>query len=400
MNMKKVFALLTSVILMLSVLTACGDKKEPAETVDNTTPAVSAELPQSYELSSDAQTRADDAYAFIASLKEAASDYDAASAKYSYTLNCHDPADSAAGEFLYAWSDAVLAATKGDVYIEVGVSNAFSSGGTMATLDDMKNGMIDFDFTLPCYFKGYMPYTLAIQNPALGFKNSTAGAVTMWELYKSNSDVQAEYADDGEVMFVWANNPSPISYKGSDEISSISKIKGNIRANNGPAQMLVEELGASVYSCPIGEVYTNVTTGVIDYLITDWHAVKSFSLYDNGVLNHYIDTNAGSSAYTLMANSEVWATIEADGYADAIKSVSGDYCLNWIGIWEQYEIDARATALTNGGDIYAPSEAFAAELDTAYQAVAKTWVKDTGGNAQAVYDETKALADKYIALYQ
>jgi TRAP-type C4-dicarboxylate transport system substrate-binding protein len=263
----------------------------------------------------------------------------------------------------------------------------------------MKNGMIDFDWTLPCYFKGYMPYTLAIQNPSLGIKNATVGASAMWELYKNNSDIQAEYADDGETLFVWANNPSPLSYKGSGEISSISDIKGNIRANNGPAQTFVEEVGASVYSCPIGEVYTNVSTGVINYLVTDWHGIKSFSLYDSGVLDHYIDTNVGSSAYALLANSGVWSTIEANGYADAIKSVSGDYCLNWIGIWEQYEIDARATATANGGDIYAPSGALAAELDAAYTAVAEDWITQTGGSAQAVYDQTLSLVDKYNALY-
>ncbi|MDR1068945.1 MAG: hypothetical protein LBL36_06860 [Clostridiales Family XIII bacterium] len=395
MKVKKIFVpLLISV--MLIALTACGSSSDPGGEEQVST---EADLPVSYELAADAQTRADDAYAFIAELKDAASAYDANAAKYSYTLNCHDPADSAVGEFLYAWSDAVLAATNGDVFIEVGVSNAFSAGGTMATLDDMKNGLIDFDFTLPCYFKGYMPYTLAIQNPALKIKNSTAGASAMWELYKNNTDVQAEYADDGETLFVWANNPSPLSYKGSAELSKISEVKGNIRANNGPAQMFVEQVGASVYSCPIGEVYTNVSTGVINYLVTDWHAVKSFSLYDSGVLDHYIDTNIGSSAYTLMANTDSWAAIEANGYADAIKSVSGDYFLNWIGIWEQYEIDARETATANGGDIYAPSGALAAELDAAYTAVATDWIAQTGGNAQAVYDQAASLVEKYNALY-
>ena len=161
--MKRILALL--IVAAIALFSAgCGDSNSQTTTdsqseseqevsADADSEGASPEgLPESRELSSDAQQRADDAYAFIASLSDAASAYDSNAARYNYTLNCHDPANSAAGEFLYAWSDAVLAATKGDVYIEIGVSNAFSSGGTMTTLDDMKNGMIDFDWTLPCYF--------------------------------------------------------------------------------------------------------------------------------------------------------------------------------------------------------------------------------------------------------
>jgi len=351
------------------------------------------------KLAATAAQRAADAYAFIADLHQQASAYDSSKAKYSYTLNCQDPAASASGEFLNAWSDAVLVATKGDVYIQIGVSNAFCAGGTMTALDDMISGSVDFVFTLPCYFKGYMPLTLAIQNPALGIKTFTAGASAMWDLYKSNSDIQAEFANSGETMFVWANNPSPLSYKGSSEITDISQIKGNIRGNNGPAQMFINQIGASVYSCPIGDVYTNVSTGVMDYLITDWHAVYSFSLYDQGVLNYYLDTNVGCSAYCVMANKDVWAKIVKNGYADAIKSVSGDYMLNFACIWEAYEAKARETAAANGGDIYKPNDTLAGQLKTAYDAVAQQWVSQNGSAAKGVYDKAVELVNQYNGIY-
>jgi len=351
------------------------------------------------KLAATAAQRATDAYAFIANLHQQASAYDPTKAKYQYTLNCQDPAASASGEFLYAWSDAVLVATKGDVNIQIGVSNAYCAGGTMTALDDMISGAVDFVFTLPCYFKGYMPLTLAIQNPALGIKTVTAGASAMWDLYKSSSDIQAEFANSGETMFVWANNPSPLSYKGNSEITDISQIKGNIRGNNGPAQLFISQIGASVYGCPIGDVYTNVSTGVIDFLITDWHAIYSFSLADAGVLNYYLDTNVGCSAYCVMANKDVWSQIVKNGYADEIKSVSGDYMLNWVSIWEAYEAKSRETAAANGGDIYKPSDALAGQLQSAYDAVAQQWVAQNGAAAQGVYDKATELVNQYNAVY-
>jgi len=427
--MKKIMAITLSLILILALMVGCNNTSEPSTTPSAepsgstppvastaTAPATSTEPSDQPSatapeqpggtpaagvplLASDATKRAEDAYAFIADLRQKASAYNSLDARYRYTLNCHDPAASAAGEFLYAWSDAVLVATEGEVFIDVGVANAFCAGGTMATLDDMISGTIDFNWTLPCYFRGYMPLTLAIQNPALGIKNATVGAYAMWDLYKSNEDIQAEYANNGECLFVWANNPSPLSYKGNGEVSDITDIKGNIRGNNGPAQLFINQVGASIYSCPIGDVYTNISTGVMDFLITDWHGIASFSLYDEGVLNYYLDTNIGCSAYTLMANADVWKEIERNGFADAIKSVSGDYLLNLVGIWEAYESKGREGAIANGGDIYAPSATLADQLQDAYTAVAQQWVSETGGSAQAVYDKAVDLVNMYNGIY-
>ena len=350
-------------------------------------------------LASGAAQRAADAYALAEDLAQQASAYNRSAAQYRYTLNCQDPAGSAPAAFLTAWSDAVLIATEGAVNIEVGVSNAFCAGGSMVALDDTKAGLIDFVWTLPCYYKGYMPLTLAIQNPSLGTKNSTVGSFAMWELYKSMPSIQSEIADHGEALFIWANNPSPLSYKGNAEITTTSDITGNVRGNNGPAQLFITEVGASVFGCPIGDVYPNVQNGVLNFLITDWHAIASFKLADPGVLNYYLDTNIGCSAYALIANSDVWAKIERDGYGDAIKSVSGDYCLNLVGIWEDYEARGRADAINNGGTIFAPSADLEADLQTAYANVGTQWVSETGADAQAVYDKAVELVNKYNAIY-
>ncbi len=334
------------------------------------------------------------AYAVMAKLAEDAKAFEDVKAQYTFTLACHDPIASAPGEFLTAWADAVTIATEGAVDFNIGFSGALS--GTMASLDDMKTGTIDFDWTLPCYFKGYMPYTNVIQNPGLGIKNATVGSQVMWDLYKEFPAIQDEFADDGELLFVWANCTSPLSYKGDHEIPSSSEITGNIRANNGPAQMFVTQVGASVFGCPIGDVYTNVSTGVINYLVTDWHGISSFALFDEGVLNYYVDTNVGCSAYCLMANSDVWASIPAD-IQEQIKSVSGDYLLNMVDIWNCWEAKGRFSALSTGGDIFAPSDELAADLQTAYEAVAETWIGEQADSdlARQIYDRAAELVASY-----
>ena len=405
--MKKFLAIVLALALVLA-LAACGSS-DAGKKADETSAAAApkADLPKRGDFSagpawsvSTEPTKTNgpwaQSYAVIGALAEQAKAYSGVTPKYTFSLACHDPAESAPGEFLTAWADAVTIATEGQVDFNIGWSGSMS--GTMASLDDMKSGTIDFDWTLPCYFKGYMPLTNVIQNPGLGIKNGTSGSYAMWELYKSTPAIQAEFADDGELLFVWTNCTSPLSYKGSGKIDSISAITGNIRANNGPARIFVNEVGASVFGCPIGDVYNNVSNSIINYLVTDWHGIKSFALSDPGVLNYYVDTNIGCSAYALMANADIWASLPADIQA-AIKSVSGDYLLNLVDIWSFWEASGRYTSVKNGGEIYAPSEAFAAQLQTAYENVAESWIAEQADPdaARSIYEQAKALVEKYNA---
>ena len=419
--MKKAIVVILAIILLAAPMVGCDGTTSPGTGSPNTastsptgnnsgTPAPTNTnnqgntgngLPTGVPtLSATAAQRASDAYAFIADLRAKASAYDRSKAQYRYTLNCQDPAESGAGEFCYAWSDAVPIATEGAVNIEVGVSNAFCAGGTMEALNDTKAGLIDFCWTLPCYYRGYMPLTLVIQNPGLRINNSTVGAFSMWELYKASPAIQQEIAQHGEVIFLYTNNPSPLSYKGSKELTSTSEITGNVRGNNGPTQMFINEVGATVFGCPIGDVYTNVSNGVINYLITDWHAIASFKLADPGVLNYYLDVNIGCSAHLLIGNSDTWAEIVRNGYGDAIKSVSGDFCLNIIGIWEAYEARGRADATNNGGTIYQPNAALAADIQTAFDNVVRQWISDNGSGAQALYDNCLQFVNRYNDMYK
>ena len=407
--MKKTLCLILVLALVVTALSGCAARYAGMDYAETDSSAVSAYIPVKEDFpagpewtiaSEPTELNGSWAQSFqvINALAVMAKSYDSVDPTYTFTLACHDPAESAPGQFLSAWADAVTIATGGAVDFNIGFSGAHS--GTMSSLDDMELGIVDFDWTLPCYFKGYMPLTNVIQNPNLKIKNATVGSYAMWELYKSSPELQAEYADDGQLLFVWTNCTSPLAYKGDHEIQSTSEIVGNIRANNGPAQTFVNTVGASVFGCAIGDVYTNVTTGVINYLVTDWHGIKSFSLSDPGVLNYYVDTNIGCSAYCLMANQDTWDMIPA-ALQEKILSVSGDYLLNLVDIWNYWEACGRYTAVANGGIIFTPSESLQAELDQVYYDVACTWVQEQEDPTLAynLFMQAYELVQKYNEIY-
>ena len=123
-----------------------------------------------------------------------------------------------------------------------------------------------------------------------------------------------------------------------------------------------------------------------------------YPYFDENVLNHYVDTNIGCSAYVLMANKDAWNLMDAD-LQTAIKSVSGDYLLNLVSIWDYWEAAGRYAALEKGGDIFTPSTELKSELDANYAIVAENWInsEDDTTAAQAIYDQADELVKKYNA---
>lgn len=330
--------------------------------------------------------------AVYAALEEQARAFSDVKPQRVFSLACHDPEESGPAQLMIGFANAVTVSTQGQVKINIGLSGSLSAA--TSSMDDMKQGLIDFVWTLPCYFKGYMPLCNVIQNPSLALPSGSAASMVMWELYKSSPELQKEVEKNGVLLFACANCTSPLSCKGERPIQSLSEIHGNIRANNGPAQLFVEEAGGTVFSCPIGEVYNNIQHGIINYLITDWNGIDSFQLSDPGVLNHYLDTNIGCSVFTLLANADIWDSISPE-LQDGILAASGDYLLNLVGIWDYWESVGRYHAIERGGSIDSPSESLERELSSLYEKIAETWISQQSDpeTARILYEKAKELAE-------
>ena len=401
--MRKIVSVFISLALIIC-MSGCGGKNAPAPigpgssfvTIEDMMP-VKTDFASGPEWNGKAEPTHENgkwaqAYDVIESLAEMAAVYDDTTPVYTYTLACHESENSAIAEFLTAWADAVTVVTNGAVDFDIGYSGAHSSSAT--ALDDMMNGSVDFVWTLPGYFEDHFPLSNVIQNPTLGISNASVGSKVMWELYKTNADVQSEYREEGEVLFLWAGCPTPLSYKGDKEIKSLSQISGNIRINDGPSQIFVEEVGATVLNCPVNDINTNISIGLLTYLGTDWQGIKSYALSETGTVNYYMDINLGCSAYALLCSHDTWSYIPLQ-YREAIKSVSGDYLMNIVDIWNYWEALGRYSAAQSEGVIFKPNSEFAAELRTVYDAVTLRWITENGEIAQSVYDQTVELVKQY-----
>ena len=351
--MKKVLALIISVMLIVTLFAGCKDGTK--------TPAESA---------STAPSAADDTV-------------------YTFSVQSHDPATSATGLFLEDWASRVEDASSGRIDIEV------YHGGTLGspkdTYDMVINGTCDIGFGLVSYFPGVFTASEAISLPLIDLPDASVASNVFYHLYADYDYLKADYAD-AHTLLVFANCQSPISTKDT-MIETVDQIAGmNIRGNSGPPTTFITNLGAAPVSVSIGEVYTAIDNNTIDAVITDWHAVSSFQLFEPA--GYYLDENIGVSGYFLLMNQDSY-----DGLPDDLKQIMDEYsgaaCLEYCGqYWIDAENAAKESAIADGDEIYTLSADEHAKLQAVADQTIEEWIA-SHENGQEIYDTLLSLIDEY-----
>ncbi len=351
--MKKMLALILSAVLAIALLAGCGGEKEG--TAETASSAPSGDDGTVYKLS----------------------------------VQTHDPATSATGQFLEDWAARLKDASGGR--IELDIYHGGTLGSPKDTYDLVMNGTCDIGFGLVSYFPGVFTASEAISLPLIDLPNASVASKVFWHLYSDYDFLKEEYSD-AHVLLLFANCQSPISTKGT-KIEAVDQIAGmNIRGNAGPPTSFITNLGASPASIPIGEVYTSIDNNTIDAVITDWHAVSSFQLYEP--LQYYLDENIGVSGYFLLMNQDSYNKLP-DDLKKILDDNSGEACLEYCGqYWIDAEADAKKSAEDDGDEIYTLSDSEHAKLQAVADQTIQEWI-DAQENGQEIYDALTSLIDKY-----
>lgn len=370
--MKKKLALILAMAMVFAMLAACGGGGQPSGSQDGGAPATQPAGDQG----GDAQT-------------PPAGDGQV----YTLRVHQHDPEDSATGRFLNAWAAQVEEASGGR--IDIDVKHGGTLGGPRDTVDMVLNGSVEIGWGLQSFFDGVFPKTEAVMLPLLDLKTSKQASEVMWHLYADTDYLKDEYSDY-HVLLLHANCQSPIASK-SKNIQTVADMAGqNVRGNAGPPTAFIGDLGAAAVGVPIGDLYQAVDNGTIDSVITDWHAIYSFKLYE--LFKYYVDENIGVSTYFMLMNKDAYNNLPAD-LQQILDEYSGEKALEICGsFWDDIEAEVRQTIATDYPDaqIYKLSDAERANLEAVAQTTIDNWIAKTE-DGQAIYDKVLELIEQYPA---
>lgn len=361
--MKKRLAVLLAALMCLSlVLVGCGGGVDNTAADDNATDNNAAASTATTDTSTAGGT-------------ETAAD------AVELSLTHHDPPESATGKFLDAWAATIKDASNGSVDIQV--MHGGSLAGPKESLDMCKSGAVDIAWSLQAFYPGIFPMTEVMALPMMGITSAAQGSAALWDLYENTDYLDEEYSDY-KVLLIHTNCDSPISTKGKP-LSSIADLSGmNVRTNSGPPTTFMQKLGSSPQDIAVTDLYSSIEKGVLDAVVTDWHAINSFKLYEQ--LTDYLDAHVQVSPYFLVMNQAKWDSLSTE-QQDAIESCSGSAALELAGsAWDDVQTAVTEKIEEQGNNIYTLDDAEMKQLEDTAQEVKDEWIAAAGENGQAVYD--------------
>lgn len=360
---KKMISALLCVIFTGIPLAGCGTSNTP-DTAKTTAPADEAE----------ASISSNENDANVSSNGET----------YQLTVTSHDPRTSATGEFLEKWAASVKEASDGRLVVLV--HHNASMADENESYDYVLEGKTDIAWGLQSTYADVFPVTGVFSLPMLDIDNAVQGSEALWKFYSETDFMDEEYAPF-HVLLLHTNCQSPIStvtkrIETVDELASMQ-----IRANGGPASLLVQNLGTEPVTIPITDLYSALGRGACNAAITDWHAIRSFAL--NGVCNHFLDENIGVSTYFMLMNKDSYNNLPAD--LQKILDETSTAAIQYTDIWNDYEKEVRKLITdVDPHAIYKLNSEEKEKLQTAAAQTAEQWIQemnDKGFDGQAIYDK-------------
>lgn len=371
-NLKHTLAIIISVVMILSLMAACGGDSGDA----GPSSAAGTEAPsQNGAAETEAPAKPDDGKV------------------YELSLSTHDPATSNKTIYLQSWADEINEASGGRINITVYAGGSLAIG--TAALDALRSGVCDIAWLYTSYFSGQFPLSEVICNP-IGISSVPQAVDVLDSLYAESDDLQNELSEF-QVLMMHSNPTNKITTTEDHPISSLSDLKGlTFRASAGTASDLLMAWGATPIQMAPGDIYQAVQKGTVDGYVFDWSGIISFGLQE--IPANYVTMPVYLGPYYLMMNADSFNGLPED-LQQLVKEHSGyDASVGMSWVYEADERKGRVTIEEAGGNFIDLSDADVESFKEASQTVLNAWIeKNTSGDFDAAgyLDKASALAEQY-----
>jgi TRAP-type C4-dicarboxylate transport system substrate-binding protein len=297
--------------------------------------------------------------------------------------------------FMMPWSEKVEKDSGGKIKIQI--FPTMQLGGTPPQLvDQVRDGVVDFTFTLPGYTADRFPRTEVFEVPFL-HTNALATAQAMQDYY--DKYLQEEYKDY-QVILLYTHDGAVIS--ANKPVMSLADFKGlKIRTANRGGGVFLRGVGATPVGSPVTEIQTMLTKGVIDGVLLPYEIMPAFKIHEL-VHNHITlsgpQPRVGTSVFAFLMNKKRYDALPAD-LKKVIDNNSRRHIAKWAGqTWQEVEMPGMNAAKKAGNKFM---EIPSAEVAKIRQAVKPEIDKFLAELSRPGFDAAKAYADaqKMVAKY-
>lgn len=287
------------------------------------------------------------------------------------------------------WARQISEATEGRVTVRVLGTPA---GSPPAHYDMAAEGIADITYGLHSFTTDDRFLGSRIGQFSFLADDAVSGSRAFWDVYTGELNADAEH-EGVKLLSLFLHGPGMLN-NGTRKIEQPSDLDDlKIRTPGGYIADLMGDLGATTVFMSSGEVFEQLSRGIIDGVTFPPDGVTSFKLTD--YLTHSMTIPGGfyNTSWFLVMNDEKWNEISAEDQA-AIEAISGAAFAEMAGAaWDASDVESITEIGEEGIEIHAASPA----MVEAIKAVAATreaeWadaVAATGADGVAALETFRA----------
>lgn len=287
------------------------------------------------------------------------------------------------------WIEKVAEVTEGRVRIEV---RAAAVGTPKEQADVVRDGLADMALVVPGYTPGRYPLLELSEMPLISV-DAAAQAPAFARLFEKYMAPLKPF-EGAHVLSAFNVGPFKILSR-EKPVNTVADLTGlKLYISTRGASALMQSLGTVPVSATSAEMYSLISTGVIDGFLNPFESAISFGV--SPYLKHVtvVPNGLGQAGMVLIINEGKWQSISPEDQA-AITAIAGDALAQEIGDALMAGEAASRTAMEAEGTTFTelPADQIAI-LEEHMQPIFADWVEKSKAagleNAQQVLDEYRA----------
>jgi TRAP-type C4-dicarboxylate transport system substrate-binding protein len=320
-------------------------------------------------------------------------------AQQSVTLKFHTfmtPSSDTWALLCKPWMDKVTAESQGRIKFEG--YPAMQLGGTAVQLyDQVKDGVVDFIWTLPGLTAGRFPRSEVFELPFM-MNNAEATSKAFWEYIQTQAP--DEYKDV-HLIALHVSGPG-ILHSRRKPIHTTADMKGmKVRGPSRQVTKLLSALGATPVSMPLPMIPDALSKGTIEAAVLPWQTVPAVKVDELTKFHSEFPPAVGAlytTTFIMAANKAKYESLSPD-LKRVIDNNSGMATSAWCGkTTASTDPNGRKIVADRGNEITVIKPADAAEFVKVSAQLDEEWIAEVskrGYDGKKLFDAAKALVAKH-----
>lgn len=281
--------------------------------------------------------------------------------------------------------------TDGRITMEFYPSNTLGDAGSQYDMAVTREA--DIALSVYGYSPGRFPLVTIMELPFLAESAEHASEILM-TLYEEFPEMQEEHADTYP-LFLFSAEPAQIISK-DFKIETPDDMKGlRVRSPSPMANKIIEALGATPISMPMGDVYESLERGVIDAAVVPFETLYNYSFHE---VTNYITIGDFSATPFFSVMSQKTYDNFSEGDQQILDNLIGKELAKKAG--SVYDVDGKIgleTAIESGAEVIELEGDALIPWQEALEPMVDEWIKERteeGYPAQEIYDRAMELKEE------